>query len=134
MLISNGDIYYWEDKNALIICKDANNGTWTQLNPDTYLDEDNSGGLTVSDGTTAGSKKISLSVMDTGHREIASDVTLVPGDSNLTITSSGNVITLTSANDNDNTTYAIGTTASAANSRNGTITLTPTHNGTVQPA
>lgn len=136
MLISNGDIYYWEDKNALIICKDANNGTWTQLNPDTYLDEDNSGGLTVTDGTTAGSKKISLSVMDTGHREIASDVTLVPGDSNLTITSSGNVITLTSANDNDNTTYAIGTTASAANSRNGTITLTPTNidgtTGTVQ--
>ena len=126
--ITTGDFYYWQEKNALLICRDAALGQWTQLNPDTFLLEDNAA-ITVGDVT--GGKSISLYVADTtdgaspGH-EATGSFNLVAGTSDLTITNTGNTITLTSANDNDNTTYALTTSASQSGVNAGTIVLTPT--------
>ena len=137
--ITTGDFYYWEQKNALMICTDALQGTWTQINPDTYLNADNAA-LTVTDGTTAGSKKITMTVTDSINNVATGEITLVPGSDDLVITSSGNVITLTSANDNDNTTYAISTEQTVGGNNSGTIVLTPTlydkthPSGVAQPA
>ena len=129
--LSAGDIYYWEDpKNILMICDDPSTNSWTQLNPDTFL-KNSTSGLSVS-GSTEGQRTINLTVQDTKDgssavHSVTGSVTLAAGN-NVGITSSGDTITISATDTNDNTTYALSAaqgTGNASNSAVVTLTGTP---------
>lgn len=131
--LEEGDIYYWDDFNILAIRDSDAEGGWTQLNPDTYLNPSTTA-VSVTAGTTSGSVRVATTVTDSAGNSVSGNFQLKPGDGNTTIVNDGNEITITTKNDDTIDTYAIGTSASAAESSIGHITLTPTHNGVTQTA
>ena len=131
--LEEGDIYYWDDFNILAIRDSDAEGGWTQLNPDTYLNPSTTA-ISVTSGTTSGSVRVATTVTDSAGNSVSGNFQLKPGDENTTIVNDGNEITITTKNDDTIDTYAIGTSASAAESSIGHITLTPTHNGVTQTA
>lgn len=114
------DIYYMEDSNMLIIYK--GNDNWAQINPDTRLVSNNAI-IGVAAGT-ANNVVIAAEISDdaTNNARVASGDFSLVGGANVTLSASGNAITITAQNDNDNTTYTIGTDNDP---NNGIITLTP---------
>ena len=113
-----GDMYYWENQNVLAICKNPTAGTWVQLNPDTKLSASNNA-INVSD--SSGTVTIAMAVSDTATNSASGNFS-IQGGNNVTVSRSGNTITIESQNDNDNTTYTLGTTEDATA---GVISLTP---------
>lgn len=117
--LQSGDIYYWQNQNVLAICNDPVNGTWVQLNPDTYLTAANGTTIALTNGTNT--VTINHAVTDSkGHS--ASGSFQISGGSNVQVSSSNGVITISATDTNDNTTYTLGTDTNAAE---GTVTLTP---------
>lgn len=114
------DIYYMEDSNMLIIYQGENK--WAQINPDTRLLSDNAI-IGVAAGT-ANNVVIAAEIRDdaTNNAHVASGDFSLVGGANVTLSASGNTITITAQNDNDNTTYTIGT---ENDPNTGIITLTP---------
>ena len=127
--LADGDIYYWEGYNILAIRDSNADGGWTQLNPDTALAANQTAIVGVASNGGTG-LRISTSVRDTNNTVASGNFELVPGNSNVSITNSGNVITITTQDENDDTTYQIGTTQTTNNSNTATVTLTPTLHGT----
>lgn len=117
--LQSGDIYYWQNQNVLAICNDPVNGTWVQLNPDTYLTAASGTTIALTNGTNT--VTINHAVTDSkGHS--ASGSFQIAGGSNVSVSSSNGVITISATDTNDNTTYTLGTDTNAAE---GTVTLTP---------
>ena len=128
--LAAGDIYYWESpKNILMICDDPSQGEWTQLNPDTFL-KNSTAGLAVT-GSTDDQRTIELTVQDTKDgstalHSVTGSVTIA-GGTNVGVTSSGNTITISATDTNDNTTYALSAAQGSGASANGAVvTLTGT--------
>ena len=133
VVLEEGDIYYWDDFNVLAIRDSDADGGWVQLNPDTYL-ESSTTAVSVTPGTATGSVRVGTTVTDSNNHSVTGSFQLIPGNNNISIVNSGNDITITTKDDDTIDTYAMGTQASVANSSIGHLTLTPTHNGTVQTA
>lgn len=104
--LQDGDIYYWSDPNILAICDSAQTGTWTQLNADTRLVSNNGGAITFSTGTNA--VTLTTTIEDSATNSATGSFTIT-GGSNVTVTNSGTNITISAANDTDDTHYALDT-------------------------
>ena len=116
--LQKGDIYYWSQHNILAICDNPASGTWVQLNADTKLVPSVNGAITVTDGATT--IDIGMAVSDSKNNQATGSFSL-KGAGATTLSRNGNEITITSANDNDDTHYTLGTTTSATT---GAISLT----------
>lgn len=126
VVLEEGDIYYLIDQNALIIYNGRNTGNsstnsnWTQLNPDTTILASNA--MINVGNKVNNSIQVSASVTD-GNNVAQGSFTLTEGNDNVTLTKNGNEIIIETENDNDNTTYTIGTAATPAGQ--GNLVLTP---------
>ena len=109
--LQQGDIYYWSDRNILAICDDPSTGEWTQLNPDTSLVA-NANNITLTNGTNQ--INLSLLVQDSKVTQ-STGAFSIAGGTNVTVSQTNGVITISSTDTNDNATYTLGTTASASN-------------------
>lgn len=127
--LANNDIFYWTNQNALIICTNAQEGTFTQLNPDTFL-KASSSAIGVTSNNNNNSAKVSLTVEDTYGAgtavkdRVTGDMTITGGE-NIRVAVSGNTITLTGTNTNDNTTYSLSPVSEANNTVKLRLTETP---------
>lgn len=125
--LANNDIFYWTNQNALIICTNAQEGTFTQLNPDTFLKASTSAIGVTSNSNSA---KVSLTVEDTYGAgtavkdRVTGEMTIAGGE-NIEVAVSGNTITLTGTNTNDNTTYSLSPVSAANNTVKLRLTETP---------
>lgn len=129
--LAANDIFYWGSKNALIICDDPSTPSFTQLNPDTYLKATDAA-LSVSGSGNA--RQVSLTIEDTTNgsntKHRAQGNFTITGGTNVTVTNSGNNITIASTDTNDNTTYDLSLTNDTANNGvNVVLTGTPHVNG-----
>lgn len=106
--LQKGDIYYWSNQNILAICDNPSTGAWVQLNADTKLAVNNGGAISVTSGTN--SYTFTTAVSDTKNNVASGSFTLV-GAGGATLSASGNTVTITTANDNDDTHYTLGTEA-----------------------
>ena len=106
--LQKGDIYYWSNQNILAICDNPSTGAWVQLNADTKLAVNNGGAINVTSGTN--SYTFTTAVADTKGNSATGSFTLV-GAGGATLSASGNTVTITTANDNDDTHYTLGTEA-----------------------
>lgn len=111
---SNGDFYYCINENVLAYW----NGTdWIQINPDTDTKvTDVTTTTSVADKTATFKTTVTLSNGSTPEGSF-----VIKGAGGITLSKEGNVVVITSAN--DNATYTLGTTE---NADKGTITLTGT--------
>lgn len=121
--LEDGDVYYWKDQNILAIYN-ATAGTWTQINPDTYLQSNNQN-ITLSDGTNA--VQLDIEVRDTNRANgyggnVSQGTFTLAGGSNVTLSRSGTTITISSTDTNDNATYTLSSTTSSG-SAGGILTL-----------
>lgn len=101
--VEEGDIYYIRGLNALAIYK---NGSWVQMNPDTYLATANNG-LTATAGN---SKQAILNLLVRDSKENPDEVTghvTVEGGANVNVEVSNGKIVISSTDTNDNTTYTM---------------------------
>ena len=110
-----GDFYYALNDNVFCIRNAANTG-WTQINPDTYL-KNTTSAVSVSDAT--GGAKITTSVADSQDNIATGNFSIV-GGTDVTVTHSGNTITINSTAPDTN--YTLGTNT---NGNQGDVTLTP---------
>lgn len=113
--LAEGDMFYWKNKNALIVYN--GNGSWTQLNPDShlFLSETHLG---LTGNTTTNTATVTSTITDTtddstiNHK--AEDSFTIAGGTNVTVTTDSNskTITIASADEDHDTTYALGTSQS----------------------
>ena len=144
--LKSGDIYYLQGSNILAICNNPTQGTWVQLNPDTYLDA-NASNITFTNGTN--SVTLALDVADSKGNHSQGSFTLTAG-SNVQINQSSGNITISATDTTDNALYTLGTqqngsqadvilntsgvggtTSSIAIKGSGSVTVTSTSAGVV---
>lgn len=104
--LKNGDIYYIQGENILCIYQSNQNPPWVQINPDTKLADDQNAIISVDSDTNEAS--IGITVADSIGTTATGDFTIVGGE-NVHISVSGNTITISSDDENDNTTYQLQT-------------------------
>lgn len=110
-----GDFYYALNDNVFCIRNSTNTG-WTQINPDTYLKSTTSA-VSVTDAT--GGATVTTSVADSQDNIATGNFSIV-GGTDVTVTHSGNTITINSTAPDTN--YTLGT---STDSSQGTVNLTP---------
>ena len=111
-----GDFYYALNDNVFCI-RNNTNTAWTQINPDTYL-KSTTTAVSVT-AKTGGGATVTTAVSDSQDNIATGNFSIV-GGTDITVTNSGNVITIDS--NAQDTTYTIGTDT---NANQGDITLTP---------
>lgn len=130
-----GEFYYCESENILCVCSGVTGSgaqrecTWVQLNTNSHLTTNS---LTQTIAAVSGNDnaaKITTTVTDSSGNSSSANFQLLGADDNITITYNNTSKTVTLAV--KDTTYTLGTAASAANTDEAKITLTPA-GGTAQ--
>ena len=106
--LKDGDIYYIQSENILCIYQANENPPWVQINPDTALKTGQNAIIAVDNIANSEDASISLSFQDTKNTTVQGSFDLV-GGANVTITTSGNTITIDAENDTSDTQYQLQT-------------------------
>ena len=124
--LKNGDMYYLQSENILCVYQAGETQPWVQVNPDTRLTAGQNSIVSIDRPlNNDNAADVVVTITDSCGGTVVNTATgdfTIQGGANTHISSSGNVVTISSDNDNDNTTYTIG---ASTQTTKGTITLTP---------
>lgn len=134
---NDGDVYYIVDENILCTWNASKSGNpqhWVQINPDTVLANStnkpqNPSTFTVTGLANNAGATLSQWIRDTKGNAFNSEVSIVPGNNNITISydTAVNAIKIFAADQSDNTRYTIGADTDSSGSQ-GVLRLHGTDN------
>ena len=124
--LKNGDMYYLQTENILCVYQAGETQPWVQVNPDTRLTAGQNSIVSIDRPlNNDNAADVVVTITDSCGGTVVNTATgdfTIQGGANTHVSSSGNVVTISSDNDNDNTTYTLG---ASTQTTKGTITLTP---------